>query len=166
MSNIQNKFLVLLTAVAACFTWSAEASAQDSNLISRAVSLTQTGGPLFQSIGNMTAANIQAIGSSYADQVSVAVANGNQTRIDALLKEFQSMAAGEAREGLREGLDNITEMTHKMDRLMRAASLPETVVQIELYRGILISAHDTARAQIRSAFNSARNDVANAANGN
>lgn len=166
MSNIQNKFLVVLTAVAACFAWSTEASAQDSNLITRAINLTQTGGPIFQNIGNTTAANIQAIGSDYASRISVAVGNGNQARVDELIQEFQESAAREARNGLREGQENIELMTRKTDRLIRAATLSQTVVQIELYRGFLIVAHDNARVQIRSAFSSARNTIANAANGN
>lgn len=166
MSNIQSKFLVALTAVAACFAWSTDASAQDSKLISRAVSLTQTGGPLLQSIGNTTAANLEVIGSNYADRVSIAVRSGNLNRVDALVRNFRQVAAEEAREGMREGRDSIAELTQKLDRLIRVASRPGTILQINLYREILVSAHDNAQVQIRDAYKSARDAVLNAANGN
>ena len=166
MSNIQSKFLVALTAVAACFAWSTDASAQDSKLISRAVSLTQTGGPLLQSIGNTTAANLEVIGSNYADRVSMAVRYGHLNRVDALVRNFRQVAAEEAREGMREGRDSIAELTQKLDRLIRVASRPATILQINLYREILVSAHDNAQVQIRDAYKSARDAVLNAANGN
>jgi len=166
MSNIQSKLLVALTVVTACFAWTTQAAAQDSNLIRRGISYTQTGGPLFEALGNNYAAAIQGIGSSYADQVRVAYGNGNQATVDALVGEFQINAAAMTRQGLLEGMDNISEMTDKMDALIAAASSEDTVVQLTLYRGILISAHDNARLQIRAAFNAARNSVANAANGN
>jgi len=166
MSNIPRRISVALTVLATCFACSSAATAQDTDLIRRAVTMTQSGGPLFQNLGTNSAANIQAIGLSYADQVSAAVATGNQTRINKLIRQFQQSAAKVTRAGLMEGMDNIAEMTEKMDTLIGAASKPETVAQLQLYRGILVSAHDTARVQIRTAFNSARDAVANAANGN
>ena len=166
MSNIPRRISVALTVLATCFACSSAATAQDTDLIRRAVTLTQSGGPLFQNLGTNTAANTQGIGLSYADQVSAAVATGNQTRVNKLIRQFQQSAAKATRAGLMEGMDNIAEMTEKMDTLIGAASKPETVAQLQLYRGILISAHDTARVQIRTAFNSARDAVANAANGN
>ena len=166
MSNIQSKLLVALTVVTACFAWTTQASAQDSNLIARGIGYTQSGGPMFEALGNNYAAAIQGIGSSYADQVRVAVGNGDQATVDALVSEFHINAKQMTRQGLLEGMDNIAELKDKMDTLIGAAAAEDTVVQLTLYRGILISAHDNARLQIRAAYNAARDSVTNAANGN